>query len=254
MPCVCAQCLEHARALGLAGQPESKRAIRKAFRASAKLWHPDRFENDPAKRLEAEEHFKIIQAAYSRLIEHCDHPVEPLTEEVEEARSPDPFADPFAPHRQKTADTPQISFGGAYGCYTEQDFPPHALEIAWRHVREPDRAVALIDLSGHGSAVGDLSRYMLLSLHGVFVRDAMNLVSLLWYDDLGELRFVDRRKHGRLGLWQRWLENMAGSEHKYTLEIYRHDGSLFYAIGDQADDSVKKVIYNFLQQKRPPPH
>jgi hypothetical protein len=254
MPCVCPQCASHAQTLGLAEPPASRAVLRKAFKTRAKLWHPDRFEGDPARRLEAEERFKCIQAAYTLLLEHCENPAEPLTETVAEDRVPDPFADPFAPHRRKAAETPSISFGGVPGCYTEPDFPAKALEIAWKHIREPDRAVALVDLSGHGSAVGDLSQYILFSLHGVFVRNAMNLVSLLWYDDLGELRFVDRRRHGRLGLWQRWLESLSGSEHKYSLEIRRHDGTLFYSIGDQTDDSVKKVIYNFLEQKRPRSH
>ena len=56
MPCACTICLQHAKTLGLAPAPPSKTAIHKAYRAAAKLWHPDRFENNPTKRLEAEEH------------------------------------------------------------------------------------------------------------------------------------------------------------------------------------------------------
>src|ERR1700744_910773 len=145
MPCACAKCLEHARALGLDESPKSNSAIRKAFRATAKLWHPDRFENDPAKRLEAEEHFKIIQAAYTQLIEHCDNPVELPMEEVAADPSDDPVSHPFSSYRKKAEEPPAIDFHGAHGCYTEQDFPAKALEIAWRHVREPDRALAMVD-------------------------------------------------------------------------------------------------------------
>jgi hypothetical protein len=255
MPCACVRCLEHARALGLASQPKTKGAIRKAFRATAKLWHPDRFENEPAKRLEAEEHFKMVQAAYTQLIEHCDNPVELFTEEVRSQPPadtiPDPFADPFSSYRKQAEETLAIDFHGAHGCYTEQDFPEQALKIIWRHVREPDRAHAMVDLSRHGSPLGDLSQFILFTLQAIYVRDRHGILLLLWYEDLGALRFVDRRKNGKLGLWQRFVEGLAGTEQKYILEIYRRDGTLFFAIGDQADDSVKKLIYHFLQQKSP---
>ena len=248
MPCVCAKCLDHSRTLGLAESPTSKAALRKAFHEAAKLWHPDRFENDLVRRDEAEEKFKSIQAAYSGLLDHWENPIVLPVSDLEYE-----VVDDFTPH-WKIEEIPPISFGGAPGCFVATDFPHQALEITWSHVREPDRALALVDLSRHGSPQGDLSQYLLLSQHGIFVRDARQIVSLLWYDDLGEMRFVDRRKNGKLGLWQRWVENVAGAEHKYTLEIYRRDGTLFYAISDQADDSVKKVIYNFLQQMKPRPN
>jgi hypothetical protein len=255
MPCACAKCLEHSRTLGLASGlnsgPASKAAIRKAYRAAARTWHPDRHENHPRERMEAEEKFKSIQAAYTELLDHCENPVTPLF--IENAGGAYSAVDPFAPTR-RVDDAPAISFGGAPGCFTTSDFSPQALEIVWKHIREPDRALALVDLSRHGSPLGDLSQYILFSQHGIVVRDAQQIVSLLWYDDLGETRFVDRRKNGKLGLWQRWVENMAGAEHKYALEIRRQDGTLFFAIADQTDDSVKKVIYNFLQQKRPLPN
>lgn len=243
MPCACAKCLEHSRTLGLTERPDSAAALRKAFRAAAKLWHPDRYENDPDKRLEAEEKFKYIHAAYSELLEHHENPVELPAPEFE-------TVDYFT-SSHSVEETPAISFGGAPGCFTALDFSPKALDIVWGHVREPDRGLALVDLSRHGSPMGNLSQYILFSLHGIFVRDAQQIVSLLWYDDLGEMRFVDRRRNGRLGLWQRFVEKMAGAEHKYALELWRSDGTLFYSIGDQADDSVKKVIYNFLQKMKP---
>lgn len=245
MPCVCAQCLQHFRTLGLAGAADSKEALRRAYHEAAKTWHPDRFETDPAQRLEAEEKFKVIQAAYTELTEHFENPIE-LPQE-------NPAGEWSA--RQASADNePRIHFNGAHGCYTEQDFPPQALEIIWRHVREPDRALAMVDLSRHGSPLGDLSQFILFTRRGIYIRDAQGILLLLWYDDLGELRFVDQRRDGKLPLRHRFIEKISGTEQKYSLEIYRRDGGLFYAIASHADDSVKKVIYNFLQQKRPQGH
>ena len=65
---------EHSRILGIAQPPTSKAAIHKAYRAAAKLWHPDRFEGNLKKRLEAEERFKRIHAAYQALCEHFENP------------------------------------------------------------------------------------------------------------------------------------------------------------------------------------
>jgi curved DNA-binding protein CbpA len=70
MSCLCAACCDHARTLGLPRWPASKRAVHRAYRSAAKLWHPDRFANDEAKIREAEERFKLLQAAYSELTEH----------------------------------------------------------------------------------------------------------------------------------------------------------------------------------------
>lgn len=251
MPCACAQCLQYARALGLAEGPDSKDAMRKAYHAAAKLWHPDRFQHDPAQQFEAEEKFKTIQAAYTELLEHFENPVQFFTEPV---APPSPAEDFFAPNHSRTNSEPNISFNGAAGCYAAPDFPPRAFDIVTRHVREPDRALALVDLSRHGSPHGDLSQYILFSTQGIYVRDAHGILSLLWYDDLGETRFVDQRKNGKLPFQLRLIEKISGTEQKYALEIRRRDGTLFYAIASQADDSVKKVIYNFLQQKKPPAH
>jgi len=245
MPCVCAQCLEHSRTLGLEGGADSKVIIRKAYYEAAKTWHPDLYEHDKQLRHKAEEMFKAVQAAYNELLEHFDNPVELPMEPV----AGDSFTRPA-----QVDNEPRIDFHGAHGCYVEQDFSPRALEIAWSHVREPDRALALVDLSRHGSALGDLSQYILFTRLGIYIRDAHNILSLLWYDDLGELRFVDQRKGGKLPLWHRFIEKISATEQKYSLEIYRRDGTLFYAIASQADDGVKKVIHNFLQQKRPQEH
>jgi hypothetical protein len=235
MPCVCPQCAEHAHTLGLAQRPPSRAVLRKAFRAAAKLWHPDRFEADPAKRLEAEERFKQIQIAYRELTEHFENPAEWALEPA--------FTPPSAPAAHP------IFFGNAPGCYVAPDFSLLADRIIVAHVREPDRALAIVDLTGPGSPPGSLAQYILFTEYGIVVRDALNLVSLLWYSDLGEVRLDDKRRNGRLGLWQALLERVSRTEQKHALHIFRRNGTLFHTIASQVDDSVKKVIYNFLQQE-----
>jgi hypothetical protein len=240
MPCVCPQCAQHAAILGLAEPPAARAVLRKAFKAAAKLWHPDRFESDPAKRLDAEEHFKQVQIAYRELQEHLENPAEWALEPA--------FTSPTVPV------PPPIFFGHAPGCFVAPDFSPAAERIIAAHVREPDRALAMVDLSGPGALPGSLAQYILFTQHGIYVRDALNLVSLLWFADLGEVRLTDKRRDGRLGLWHRLLERLSGTEQKFTLEIFRSNGALFHAIAGQVDDSRKKVIYNFLQQKKAQPH
>jgi hypothetical protein len=253
MPCICAQCREHLRTLGLAGPADSKAALRKAYHEAARTWHPDRFENDPVQQLEAEEKFKVIQAAYAELTEHFENPIKLPPDPSVDLPQQNFAGDWFAP--QPRADNgPRIHFNGAHGCYTEQDFPEEAQKIIARHVREPDRALAMVDLSRHGSPLGDLSQFILFTCRGIYIRDARGILLLLWYEDLGQLRFVDQRKDGKLPLWHRFIEKISGTEQKYSLEIHRRDGGLFYAIASHTDDGVKKVIYNFLQQKRPPEH
>ncbi len=237
MPCACERCLQHARTLGLADRPVSKTAIRKAFRASAKLWHPDRFENDAVKRLEAEEHFKQIQIAYRELWEHHENPREW------------PLEDTFG-RNTRVDDSPPISFGGAPGCFVAGLFSPYAEQIIASHLGSLENAQAIVDLSGPGSRAGSFSQYILLTRHGILVRDARSVVSLLWYTDLGEINLVDQRKHGKLGIWQRIAEKISGIEQKYSLDIYRRNRTRFCSIAGQVDDSVKKVIYSFLLQMK----
>jgi hypothetical protein len=237
MPCACEICLQHASTLGLADKQVSKAAIRKAFRAQAKLWHPDRFENEPVKRLEAEEHFKQIQVAYRELWEHHEHPREL------------PLEEPF-PARPKVDNFPRMSFGGAPGCFVTPDFSPRAHRIILRHLPNPENAVAIVDLSGSGPRSGTFVQFILFTRDGIFVRDARQIISLVWYTHLGEISLVDRRKHGNLGLWERTVERITGIEQKYALEIHRRDGTHFCTIAGQVDDSVKKVMYIFLLQMK----
>jgi hypothetical protein len=265
MPCVCERCARHAQTLGLEQTPRSRAPLRKAFRAAAKLWHPDRFERDPIKRLEAEEHFKQIQVAYRELTEHYE---EPVKWPVESGSAGSGFGEPAfaasgytaprytAPGHtppDNAAAAPPISFGGAPSCFVAPDFSPIAVRIIVRHLRDAERAFAIVDLSGPASLPGSFAQFILLADEGIFVRDSRDLVSLLWYAHLGEIRLVAKPRRGLPGLWQRFLERLSGTEQKYQLEIWRRDGTLFHTIAGQVDDSIKKVIYNFLQQKRPRP-
>ena len=246
MPCACETCAQHARTLGLGDRPSSRAAIRKGFRAAAKLWHPDRFENDAVKRLEAEEHFKQIQLASREMLEHFESPAEWFVESGAVAAA-ERGAKPAAKVRRE----PAISFGGAPGCFTAPDFPLYAERIIAKHFIDPDRALAIVDLSGAGSKGGSFTQYILLTSHGIFVRDYRDIVSLLWYTDLGRIYFVDLRKDGKLGIWQRLVERISGTEQKYALEIYRQNGESFCSIVNEVDDSVKKVIYSFLFEMKP---
>jgi hypothetical protein len=224
--------------LGLEQGPDSKAVIHKAYRKAAKTWHPDRFEREPGKRKEAEAVFKQIQAAYSELLAHLKSPVE----------WPVPV-DPFAENR-RVEEAPAISFGGAPGCFVTPDFSMRAVEIIMRRVGEGDRAIAIVDLTGPASQPGTLSQYILLTLHGIFVRDKRNLFSLLWYDDLGDIVLASKRRGLGFDFWQRFKAGISGRQSQFTLEIHRRNGTRFFAIADEADDSVKKVIYNFLQQRK----
>ena len=242
MPCACDRCLRHSRTLGLPARPPSKGAIRKAYRTSAKLWHPDRFENNPVKRLEAEERFKLIQVAYRELWDHCEAPEKKPVEDVRGGAS----------ERHAPAYTPPIIpfFGDAPGCFTPPHLPLHVLNLIAEHLQDTESAVAFVDLSRMGARNGIGSQYVLLTSHRIIVRDEMNVLSLLWYADLGEVLFVDRRQQRRPRLWQRIVEKTWGIQHRYTLEIKRRNGSHFYSIAGKAHDNVKKVIYNYLLQMK----
>jgi len=222
----------------MAEKQVTKTTIRKAFRTQAKLWHPDRFENDEPKRLEAEEHFKQIQIAYRELWEHHENPVElPHEEEV-------------VPPRKPVPDFPRISFGGARGCFVAPDFSYHADRIIARHLPNPETVLAIVDLSGAASRAGTFNQFILFTRDGIFFRDQRQIISLLWYHHLGEISLSDQRKQGKLSFRQSINERITGIEQKYALQVYRRDGTPFCSICTEVDDSVKKVMYMFLLQMR----
>ena len=106
---------------------------------------------------------------------------------------------------------------------------------------------------GADHVAGKLSQYILLTSDRTFVRDSLNIVSIIWHTDLGKINLVDLHRDGKPDVWQRIVEYVSGTEKRYSLQIYRSNGSHFYSITGQADDSVKKVIYNFLLQKKSKP-
>ncbi len=238
MPCACDQCRQHARTLGLEAGASSREAIRKAYRDAVKLWHPDRFEGNPGHLTEAEEHFKQVQVAYRALTDHNRSPVILSLEAI----------------AAKPARPATLSFGKAPGVFTAPRLPPQVEQIIAAHLGPDQKALAIVDLSRDGSNPGDFSQFLFLASHAVIVRGAEGNDSILWYTDLGEISLIDHRKDGKLGVWQTVLEKVSGTEQKYTLEIHRRNGAHFFSLAGQADDSVKKVIYNFLRHKKYQPH
>jgi DnaJ domain len=249
MPCVCSRCLQHSKTLGLSLTAPSKPDLRKAFRAAAKLWHPDRFESNPRARKNAEEHFKLLQIAYRELWEHSESPVELPVETTPAPTVETPFANP------KPAAAPlAISFSGAPNCFQAPDFPLYAQRIIADHMGDPENALAIVDLSRATSPAEAFSQYILFTVHGIFVRNAHKIISLLWYTELGDVQITDRRRYGKLRFWHKLAERLYGLQPRYSLLVYRRDKSPFCEFDDQMDDSVKKVVYNFLLRRKSENH
>ncbi|MGA2888006.1 MAG: J domain-containing protein [Terracidiphilus sp.] len=243
MSCECAQCRQHYRTLGIAfGIPEES-AIEDAYREGVKQWHPDLYENYASLRADAEEHFKQIQVAYRELKEHnavsadtpADLAVENVVVKVEETL-------PAAP---------SISFDDAPGCLVGPHFTAEVEEIIARYMGKADTALAIVDLSGTRSHAATYSHFFLLTARGIMVRDSSNIVSLLWYKDLGKVNLIDQRGDRKLSFWQNIATKISGSQPGCLLQISRSNGTNFYSIAGQVDDSVKKVIYDFLMQRKP---
>ncbi|MGO9434693.1 MAG: J domain-containing protein [Terracidiphilus sp.] len=262
MPCVCQSCAQHAEVLGLAQEGPSKAAIRKAYKTAAKRWHPDRFENNPVQRVEAEEHFKLIQVAYRELQEHCETPQELPVEDIPVSPAAAAYSEDgnaFSRQYESGAaaetpapvdETPAIFFGNLPGCFTAPHFSAGANRIIVASRMEPtEKPLAFVDLSHGMKHDGNPSQYILLTSYRIFVRSALNIVAFLWFTDLGTVSFIDRLTHGKPEFWQRLVE-MMGLEPKYSLVIGRHNGSHFHTIAGEADDRVKKVIYNFLLKQK----
>lgn len=245
MACVCRNCLQHLPVLGISDPPRSKAAIHKAYRTAAKLWHPDRYENNPRKRLEAEEQFKLIQIAYRELCDHFDNPQRRLAE-----REFHTYGTP-ASGPSFTTPPPTIFFGDAHHCFSIAYFPEGVEKIIIESaLGGAETAVGFVNLSGALHEKGVPARYILLTNHRLFLRDSSELVHVLWYADLGEIEYIDRHAEKQQTLRHRFFGWLLDKERRFTLRIHRRDGSIFHSLKDIPDDRVKKVIYNFLQQMR----
>ena len=258
MPCACDQCRRHAGVLGLGRQPLTRPVLRKAFLAAAKQWHPDRFERDPVQRAAAEERFKLIEAAYRELWEHVKRPVRPTRDgwagqEAGTASGAEPGA-PATGATPKQPALPHIFLGGMPGGYDAAHFPHAVREIVAAHLQETERALAFLDLSTTPKRPGDLSQYLLLTSYRIFYRERMGIVSLLWYVDLGEISLTEPPPDRKPSLRQRIRARFSPLQRTSTLEIHRHTGALFCTLTAEADDTAKKVVYNFLRQVKPADH
>ena len=238
MPCVCKQCLEHSRTLGIKHTPASRSTIHKAFRASAKLWHPDRFEHDQGKRMAAEERFKRIQVAFRELSEHFESPeIWPVEAEITTPTGREPL--------------PSISFAGAPGCFVAPHFPRHVEEIIFSTgLADTEGAIGFVNLTPAGSISERPAQYILLTSHRMYMRDETRTIAVIWYTDLGEIKLVDQDASSNDSIWRRFRELIAGPVPRYSLQIHRLNGAHFYSLAGQTDDRVKKVIYNFLRQMK----
>lgn len=236
MPCACSSCLLHSRTLGAEQSLATKAAIHKAYRAAAKLWHPDRFEDNQRKRLEAEERFKRIQIAYRELCEHHEHPIRAPRE-----------AEFVAPVQRRRV--PTIAFGNdAPGCFAAPHFPDEVQRwIEGTRLDSTEKPVGFIDLFQGRSRI---TRYILLTDHKMYIRDATDILYVIWYSDIGEVTLIDRHAEKQPGAFQKLTDAIAGRTHRYSLRITHANGKIFRDLDEQPDDRIKKVIYNFLLQMK----
>ncbi|HEY2469357.1 MAG TPA: DnaJ domain-containing protein [Terracidiphilus sp.] len=235
MACICKSCVEHSRTLGVDQALTTKHAIHKAYRMAAKRWHPDRVQGDDRKRKEAEERFKRVHAAYEALCEHLESPHRRPRE-----------SEFVTPIRREAP--PTIFFGDAPGCYAGPTFPPavQACIVASRP-ETSETPVGFVDMAPEK---GRISEFILLTNYRMYIRDERDLLLVIWYDDLGEVRLIDLEAGKKARVWQRIVERLSGKVQRYVLEIYRQNGKHFYTLGDRPDDKAKKVIYNFLLQMK----
>jgi hypothetical protein len=243
MSCDCGKCREHYRTLGIGYGIPTESEIQDAYREAIKQWHPDLYENFASLRADAEERFKLIQVAYRELKEHnsiaVDSPAEIAPGEI-------------VPEKPK--DTPPVSFDGAPGCLVAPHFTPEAEEVIARYAKKLGSAVAIVDLTGSRSQTRSYAQFFLLADLGIMVRDAQNIVSLLWYKDLGEINLIRRQEPSKPGMWQSLVGGISGSQPKCMLQIVRNNGALFYSLADHVEDSVKTAIHDFLQLKKNQSH
>jgi hypothetical protein len=255
MSCDCTQCRQHYRTLGIAYGIPSESEVEEAYHESVKQWHPDLYENYASLRAEAEERFKQIQIAFRELKEHNSatggRPVEvPAVQYASPASSAQYAASAQYSQPAQPAAAPELSFDGAPGCLTAPQFTEEIKQMIADHLGRLGSALAIVDLAGARSYAAGYSQFFLLAASGIMARDARNIVSVLWYKDLGEITLIDRRKQGKPGLWQKLVEGSSGDKPESSLQIYRSNGTQFITIGPQVDERAKRIIYNFLLSKK----
>jgi hypothetical protein len=239
MPCDCAQCRQHWATLGLEGQPVTRLTLRRAYRAAALRSHPDRFENEPALRHQAEEQFKRLQVAYRELTEH-------LPPDGEFAEADADLATPAVPFIDVAPVAPALSFGDAPGCYVAPDLPPIVARIAKECLGPGVYPVAIVDLARNNS----FSSFFLLATHSAIVKDGLGITSLVWYEDLGNVEMLARFPGNTRGLLRRIREMISPPGRRCVLNVYRRDSSRFCSLTNEVDDSVKAVLYRYLLRKK----
>jgi curved DNA-binding protein CbpA len=255
MSCECGQCRQHFRTLGIAYGVPTESEIQEAYNESVKQWHPDLYENYASLRAEAEERFKQIQVAFRELKEHnapgytkpakaSSVQYEPSEPYVSSAR----YAEPAQPAQPAAA--PELSFNGAPGCLTASQFNAEIKGLIAGHLGASETALAIVDLSGSRSRIASYSQFLLVAGRGIMVRNARGIVSLIWYKDMGEIRWVEGQKESKSGSWQKFIGNLSGGAGGCQLHIHRADGALFLSLTDQVDDSVKRALYNFFLGKK----
>ena len=252
MPCDCAQCRQHYRTLGIAYGIPSESEVEEAYHESVKQWHPDLYENYASLRADAEEHFKQIQIAWRELKAHTGAAVDTPAESAPAARTPvdrSPVDSFFTPPRS-VQEAPALSFDGVPGCLVASQFTEEIKQMIADHLGRLGSALAIVDLAGARLYAAGYSQFFLLATSGIMARDARNIVSVLWYKDLGEITLIDKRKQGKPGLWQKLVDGSSGDKPESSLQIYRSNGTQFITIGPQVDERAKRIIYNFLLSKK----
>jgi hypothetical protein len=253
MSCDCARCRQHYRMLGFTYGVPTEPEVQEAYREAVKQWHPDLYENYASLRAEAEDRFKHIQVAFRELKEHNSVGVESPAEGVPAGGVATGGVASQGVAAQSVPDKPEelpyIAFGGATGCLNARHFTPEAEAIVARHLGKLGAAVAIVDLGGVRAYDGSFSQFLLLATRGILVRDARNMMSLLWHTDLGEINLVDRGGSAKPGPWQKLVKNIAGQP-KTELQVYRSNGVPFLTIANQVEDGVTTAIYEFLVRQK----
>jgi len=251
MSCECGQCRQHFRTLGIAYGVPSESEIEAAYQEAVKQWHPDLYENYASLRAEAEERFKEIQVAFRELKEHnapgYTKPVKASSVQYEPS-APHVSSAQYAPPAEQAA-APELSFGGAAGCLVASQFNTEIKEMIAGHLGGAETALAIVDLGGR-SRFASYSQFLLVANRGIMMRNSRNIVSLLWYKDMGEVRWIEGQSGSKSGSWNKFLGSLSGSPAGSQLAIHRADGALFLSLTDQVEDSVKRVLYNFFLDKK----